>query len=371
MNKLLLWSLRMLAIALFAGVLVWQVGRRQGNAYVKGTKASRLIEREPESSDAPPASEKSTVFINGSKSFTGSTTINSGTLVIEEKPRPYVGGSITKSGDVIRADDFKDFDWSVYGVEEKSVPDAKLIKVNQLMVTARALQRNGQKAEALAAAKQVLAADPDNMAAQMMVDILIPVRQGLSPITSSKSGPLVLPKDIDIGKRQSAGGAVDIEVVKPQLARFMDMKPEEAEDFLEEFGVDLALESDKQKSFTPNAEQERRIGHDKAMRVNQLMCFARAAKRNGEDFLAGFAAKQALVADPKSVEAVILVQVLDDQWEARDTPKPQLIPKNNQQPKAEDTLDSDKAWGSSKSGGLLAPRDIPAPKPDQPNPFKQ
>ncbi len=48
----------------------------------------------------------------------------------------------------------------------------KAARVNQLLVTARALQRNGQNAQALNAAQQALAADPGNMAADLLTEIL-------------------------------------------------------------------------------------------------------------------------------------------------------------------------------------------------------
>ncbi len=48
----------------------------------------------------------------------------------------------------------------------------KAARVNQLLITARALQRNGQNAQALNAAEQALAADPGNMAAEMLTEML-------------------------------------------------------------------------------------------------------------------------------------------------------------------------------------------------------
>ncbi len=45
-------------------------------------------------------------------------------------------------------------------------------RVDQLVIAARVLQRNGQNAQALAAAEQAVAADPSNMAARALADIL-------------------------------------------------------------------------------------------------------------------------------------------------------------------------------------------------------
>lgn len=48
----------------------------------------------------------------------------------------------------------------------------KSVRINHLLITARALQRNGQNEQALAAAEQALAADPGNMAAEMLTEML-------------------------------------------------------------------------------------------------------------------------------------------------------------------------------------------------------
>jgi tetratricopeptide (TPR) repeat protein len=53
-----------------------------------------------------------------------------------------------------------------------SSKEDKAARVNHLLITARALQRNGQNEQALAAAEQALAADPGNIAADMLTEML-------------------------------------------------------------------------------------------------------------------------------------------------------------------------------------------------------
>ncbi len=55
---------------------------------------------------------------------------------------------------------------------EKLTPKEKATRVNQLLIVARALQRNGQTEQALDAAEQAWAAAPQNMAAEMLTEML-------------------------------------------------------------------------------------------------------------------------------------------------------------------------------------------------------